>query len=249
MEYKAYSERLCYARLDAHPTPLSITSAYSPTEDGEETEKDAFYSLLIECLKAIPRKDILLIGGDLNSKLGKQLPDEEKNIGKFAIGEPNNNRQRLSELIVSLDLVAINTTIQKKRRKLAKGISNDRKNRNQIDYILTNRRWRSAINDTTIRTDGVMLNSDHRLLISTVKLKLRNYTKKLKICRYNVAALRVPETAASYQRELSIQLENNPVSGSVENARNNLAQSLQKAAEKALAPPPKRTTPGYQEKH
>ena len=79
-----------------------------------------------------------------------------------------------------------------------------------------------------------MLGSDHRLLISTVKLKLKNYTKKLKICRYDVAALRVPETAASYQRELSIELENNPVSGSVENAWNNLAQSLHKAAEKAV---------------
>ena len=154
MEWKAYSERLCYARLDAHPTPLSIISAYSPTENGEDTEKDAFYSLLKECLKAIPRKDVLLIGGDLNSKLGKQLLDEEKNIGKFAIGERNNNGQRLAELIVFLDLVAMNTTIQKKRRKLATWISNDRKTRNQIDYILTNRRWRSAINDTTIRTDG-----------------------------------------------------------------------------------------------
>ncbi|XP_063729797.1 craniofacial development protein 2-like [Symsagittifera roscoffensis] len=151
MEWKAYSERLCYARLDAHPTPLSIISAYSPTENGEDTEKDAFYSLLKECLKAIPRKDVLLIGGDLNSKLGKQLLDEEKNIGKFAIGERNNNGQRLAELIVFLDLVAMNTTIQKKRRKLATWISNDRKTRNQIDYILTNRRWRSAINDTTIQ--------------------------------------------------------------------------------------------------
>ena len=121
------------------PTPLSIVSAYSPTEDGEDTEKDAFYSVLIEYLKAIPRKDVPLIGRDLNAKQRKQLPDEEKNIGKFAIGERNNNGQRLAELIVSLDLVAMNTTFQKKRRKLATWISNDRKTRNEIDYILTNR--------------------------------------------------------------------------------------------------------------
>ena len=58
-----------------------------------------------------------------------------------------------------------------------------------------------------------------------------------------MAALRVPKTTASYQRELSIQLENNPVSVSVENAWNNLAQSLHKAAEKAVGATTKKNNP------
>src|SRR6218665_204288 len=49
--------------------------------------------------------------------------------------------------------------------------------RNQIDYILINKRWKSTIRDVTTKP-GPDCGTDHELLVAILKMKLKKLRKK-----------------------------------------------------------------------
>src|SRR6218665_1032010 len=55
--------------------------------------------------------------------------------------------------------------------------SPDGKHRNQIDYILINKRWKSTIGDVRTKP-GADCGTDHELLVATLKMKLKKLRKK-----------------------------------------------------------------------
>ena len=54
--------------------PFSIIEiqAYAPTSNAEEAEVDRFYEDLQDLLELTPKRDVLLIIGDWNAKVGSQ---------------------------------------------------------------------------------------------------------------------------------------------------------------------------------
>ena len=64
-------------------------------------------------------------------------------------------------------------------------LSPDGQNRNQIDYILCSQRWRSSIQSTKTRP-GADCGSDHELLITKFKLKLKKVGKTTRPFRYDL---------------------------------------------------------------
>ena len=91
LEWKALNKRLCYLRLSARPVPLTTISAYAPTEDSPMEVKNSFYNNLTQLLATVPRKDYILIGGDMNAKVGEPLMEERGHIGQFTIGSRSEN--------------------------------------------------------------------------------------------------------------------------------------------------------------
>ena len=57
--------------------------------------------------------------------------------------------------------------------------------RNQIDYILSGRRWRSSIQSAKTRL-GADCGSDHELLIAKIRLKLKKVEKTTRPFRYDL---------------------------------------------------------------
>lgn len=57
--------------------------------------------------------------------------------------------------------------------------------RNQIDYIMIKRRWRSSLSNVKTRPDADC-GSDHQLLLATTKIKLKTTSKREKAARYDV---------------------------------------------------------------
>ena len=49
----------------------TIISCYSPTNVSEETELVAFYNKLSSLVRSIPKHNVLVIGGDINTQIGK----------------------------------------------------------------------------------------------------------------------------------------------------------------------------------
>ena len=61
--------------------------------------------------------------------------------------------------------------------------------KSQIDYILIRRKWRGCLLDTEAFSNLSSLGSDHRVLVATMKLRLRANTKQSRKVRYDWAKL------------------------------------------------------------
>ena len=101
-------------------------------------------------LKLTPKKDVLLIIGDWNAKVGSQ--ETPGVTGKFGLRIWNEAGQRLIEFYQENPLIIANAHFQQHKRKLYTWTSPDDQHRNQIDYILCSQRWRSSIQSEKNKT-------------------------------------------------------------------------------------------------
>ena len=51
---------------------ITVIQVYAPTSDDEEAEVERFYEDLQDLLELTPKKDVLFIIGDWNTKVGNQ---------------------------------------------------------------------------------------------------------------------------------------------------------------------------------
>ena len=122
---------------------------YAPTSNTEEAEVERFYEDLQVPLELTPKKDVLLIIGDWNAKVGSQ--ETPGVTGKFGLGVWNEAGQRVIEFCQENALVIANTLFQQHKRRLYTWTSRDGQYQNQIDYILCSQIWRSSIQSAKTR--------------------------------------------------------------------------------------------------
>ena len=77
------------------PFNITVIRVYAPTRNAEEAEVERFYEDLQDLLELTPKKDVLLIIGDWNAKVGSQKAPGV--TGKFGLGMQNEAGQRLRE--------------------------------------------------------------------------------------------------------------------------------------------------------
>ena len=82
-------------------------------------------------------------------------------------------------------LVIANTLFQQHKRILYALTSPDDQYQNQIDYILHGQRWRSSIQSAKTRS-GADCGTDHELLITNFRLKLKKVGKTTRPFRYDL---------------------------------------------------------------
>ena len=97
----------------------------------------------------------------------------------------NEAGQRLIEVCQENALVIANTLFQQHKRRLYTWTSPDGQHQNQIDYILCSQRWRSSIQSIKMRP-GADCGSDHELLITKFRLKLKKAGKMTRPFRYDL---------------------------------------------------------------
>ena len=74
---------------------ITVIQAYTPTSNAEEAEVEQFYEDLQDLLELKPKKGVLFIIGDWNTRVGSQ--ETPGVTGKFGLGVQNEARQRLIE--------------------------------------------------------------------------------------------------------------------------------------------------------
>ena len=153
-------------------------SSLCPNQYVEEAEVERFYKDLQDLLELTPKKDVLFIIGDWNAKVGSQ--ETPGATGKFGLGIWNEAGQRLIKFCQEDALIITNTLFQQHKRGLYTWTSPDGQHRNQIDYILCSRRWRSSIQSAKTRP-GADYDSDHELLIAKFRLKLKKVGKTTRL--------------------------------------------------------------------
>ena len=99
-------------------TPFNITviQAYAPSSNAEEAVVEWFYEDLQDLLELTPKRDVLVIVGDWNAKVGSQ--ETPGVTGKFGLGMQNEAGQRLIEFCQENALVIANTLFQQHKRRL-----------------------------------------------------------------------------------------------------------------------------------
>ena len=98
------------------PFNITVIQVYAPSSKAEEAEVEWFYEDLQDLLQLTPRKDVLLITGDWNAKVGSQeIPGI---IGIFSLGVQNEAGQRLTEFCQENALVIANTLFQQHKTRL-----------------------------------------------------------------------------------------------------------------------------------
>ena len=97
------------------PFNITATQVYALTSNVEKAEVEQFYDDLQDLLELTPKKDVLFIIGDWNTKVGSQeIPGV---TGKFGLGVQNEARQRLTEICQENTLVIANTLFQQHNRR------------------------------------------------------------------------------------------------------------------------------------
>ena len=69
--------------FQGQPFNITVIQVYAPTSNAEEAEVEPFYEDLQDLLELTPKKDILFIIGDWNTKVGSQ--ETPGVTGKFGL--------------------------------------------------------------------------------------------------------------------------------------------------------------------
>ena len=103
-------------RFQDIPFNITVIQVYAPTSNAEEAEIEWCYEDLQDLLELTPQKDVLLIIGDWNAKVGSQ--ETPGVTGKFGLGVQNGAGQKLIGFCQENALVIANTLFQQHKRRL-----------------------------------------------------------------------------------------------------------------------------------
>ena len=98
------------------PFNITVIQVFALTSNAEEAGVERFYEDLQDLLELTPTKDVLLIIGDWNAKVGSQ--ETPGVTGKFGLGIQNEAGQRLIEFCQENALVITNILFQQHKRRL-----------------------------------------------------------------------------------------------------------------------------------
>ena len=105
------------------PFNIMVIQAYAPSNNTEEAKVEWFYEDLQDLLELTPKKDVFVIIGDWNAKVGNQ---ETPGVTcKFGVGVWNEAGKRLIGFYQENALVIANTLFQQHNRRLCTWTSPD----------------------------------------------------------------------------------------------------------------------------
>ena len=131
-------DRMISVCFQGKPFNITVIQVYAPTSNAKEAEVEQLYEDLQDLLELTPKKDVLFIIGDWNTKVRSQ--ETPGVTGKFGLGVQNEAGQRLIEFCQENALVIANTPFKQHKRILYTWTSPDGQHQNQIDYILCSQR-------------------------------------------------------------------------------------------------------------
>jgi len=183
MNQSATESLLCDS--NAKPRNITLIQVYGPTTAATEEEMERFHQDLSQAVKQVPRGTMLLIMGDFTANVGRREPSTVSSaIGLYGLGETNEASEQLEEFCLEHEMALANTMFKQHPRRLYTWTSPDGNTRNQIDYISIAQRWKTSL--MNCRTyPGADCNTDHQLLVVTVKVRLAKRQRQHSILPVN----------------------------------------------------------------
>ena len=198
--YNTVSDRIVLAKLNTKPVALNIIQIYAPTSKSSEDEIEKFYIDLQAVKDKIPPREICIIMGDFNAKLGEGK-EPESGIGPYGLGERNERGDLLASFCRANNLLVTNTCFNQPYRRRYTWISPGDCFKNQIDYIHIGKEWKSTVLNAKSRP-GADCDTDHTLVAATFRLKAYKKEKPKVKAKFDVDKLNDPQIKSAYQLEL-----------------------------------------------
>jgi exonuclease III len=116
-------DRICKLRIKGKFHNMTLVNIYAPTEDKEEEIKEQFYEELKRTQNRTPKRDIIIILGDMNAKLGKEKVLSQA-IGRHTLHSVSNeNGEMVANYAISNNMFLVSTNFQHKKIHLERGYS------------------------------------------------------------------------------------------------------------------------------
>nr|KAG5705732.1 hypothetical protein BaRGS_027391 [Batillaria attramentaria] len=129
---------------------LNIIQCYAPTNDAEEEKKDDFYQQPQTVIDRGGAKDMTILMGDFNAKIGSDNTGYENTMGTHGLGQMNENGERFADFCALNQLVIGGSIFPHKRIHKATWRSPDHVTENQIDHICISRKFRRSWRDVRV---------------------------------------------------------------------------------------------------
>ena len=181
---KPYGKRIFTVSFDGNPR-LTVINVYSPCEGDNEAVQ--FHDELREAISEVPEHHVLLVIGDMNAKLGKETLDDHR---FYFHSQTNRNGSLLRDTLLEGRLEASNHRFEKRRGKQWTHLSDMTLTKGHIDYICIRTKWRNSLKNTEAYESFKSVGSDHRVVISKLKLSLRKSKTPPKQIRYEYDTLK-----------------------------------------------------------
>ena len=232
--YNPVSSRIIVARFRGHPFDIACVQVYAPTAESSEEAIDDFYEQLAVTLESLPRKDVKIVMGDWNAKVGIDNRGWEKIMGKYGYGERNERGERLLEFASNSDLFVCNTRFQQKDcRKWTWSSPGDRST-NMIDLVLIDKRWKTSVRNCR-SYQGADIDSDHSLILANIKLRLKKSRPRInKEPRLDLEVLQDADVTKCYEKELLKHISKRGVEDSLDRRAEALSEAMRETARSIL---------------
>ena len=210
IEWEPIDERILVARFDATGGKMSIIMCYAPTEVSDDEAKDAFYRKMIDVFNAVPNHDTVMVIGDMNAKVGSGVAgvnSSNPSVGPHGMGRRNNNGMRLVNFCDEAGLVIGGTLFPHKTIHKGTWRSPNMLHVNQIDHITISRRHRSFLQDVKAFRGADIGQTDHYLLVSKVRLKLKKTQVNNRKPLFDSGKLAEQDTREEFKLNIESKLE------------------------------------------
>ena len=94
---------------------MNVIQCYASTNDSEDEVKDQFYHRLQSVIDNFPEKDVTILMGDFNAKIGSDNIGYQGVMGRHGLGTMNDNGERLADLYALNKLVLGGSVFPHKR--------------------------------------------------------------------------------------------------------------------------------------
>jgi len=231
-QWKAVSSRIVWARFllcsagqsfggkaRRSSVFLSVVSVYAPTSKATPAVKENFFHDLQSLLDGLPKKDILVVLGDFNARVGSFSPlrageqtgpeANENTLGRFGFGERNAAGEQLLLFCAANNLSVMNTWFRPKKRSHAGTWSHPATGQpHLIDFVIMRQDQRVFCQNVRVVRSATFW-TDHNMVEAKLRLDFTQPRKPRghRVARFAVERLRDKQTARIYQSILSEQCE------------------------------------------
>ena len=202
MQVTPVNERLLRLRIKHSLGVFSLVIVYAPTEMANHDAKETFYAKLQSEVERCPRRDTLLVVGDFNATTGTDRTGYEECIGPHGSGIRGTNGAMLLDFARNWGLRIAGSWYQRSLLHRWSWYSNTGSVAKEIDHILVDGRWRLLQNCRVFRSAQIAINTDHRLVVADLKIRLKSKRLPRSSPRLDVDGLKDREVSEAFARRL-----------------------------------------------
>ena len=212
-EWVPISERIIKIRLYCAPIHITVIAVYSPinpTTKQMSVENDKCYKDLHDTLNDVSKKDMIIIMGDLNARVGNDQQQRHQHVARSSVGPfttdiENENGSRLMDFCEINHIIVSNTFFKHKLVHQTSWMHPRNKIWHMIDCTLVNKKFRSSVEDVRMLTGAAgSIGTNHHLMRAKIKIHLKSRRKYVNSKKINVdsAKLKDDKLLEAFQKDL-----------------------------------------------